>query len=90
MNKEGRRILSYTFCGSTAYAAPEVIQGIPYNPMMYDVWSLGCVLYIMMTGKMPFDSSNIQKMVACQMKKCFKYPTSFTIIKPIKVSKNKY
>ncbi|GBN96943.1 Testis-specific serine/threonine-protein kinase 1, partial [Araneus ventricosus] len=64
-----RRRLSETFCGSTAYAAPEVLQGLPYNPMMYDVWSMGCVLYIMTTGMMPFDDSHIRKMVQLQLKR---------------------
>lgn len=43
-----------------------IVQGAPYNPKMYDVWSLGCVLYIMITGQMPFDDSNIKKMLKFQ------------------------
>ncbi|GFY61867.1 hypothetical protein TNIN_479941, partial [Trichonephila inaurata madagascariensis] len=75
----GRRKLSETFCGSTAYAAPEVLQGLAYNPMMYDVWSLGCVLYIMTTGMMPFDDSHIRKMVTNQLKRHIKFPSNFQI-----------
>ncbi|XP_054286477.1 testis-specific serine/threonine-protein kinase 1-like [Macrosteles quadrilineatus] len=67
----GSRILSDTFCGSAAYAAPEILQGTPYNPKMYDVWSLGCVLYIMLTGVMPFDDSNITLMLQTQQQKRF-------------------
>ncbi|PRD35182.1 UNVERIFIED_CONTAM: Testis-specific serine/threonine-protein kinase 1 [Trichonephila clavipes] len=81
----GRRKLSETFCGSTAYAAPEVLQGLAYNPMMYDVWSLGCVLYIMTTGMMPFDDSHIRKMVTNQLKRHIKFPSNFQISHHLKV-----
>ncbi|XP_012697071.1 testis-specific serine/threonine-protein kinase 1-like [Clupea harengus] len=62
----GDMVLSKTFCGSTAYAAPEVLQGTPYNPKMYDVWSMGVVLFIMVCGSMPFDDSNVRKMLKAQ------------------------
>jgi len=58
--------LSSTFCGSAAYAAPEILQGIPYTGKCYDVWSLGVILYIMVGGSMPYDDSNIKKMIRYQ------------------------
>ncbi|XP_019639168.1 PREDICTED: testis-specific serine/threonine-protein kinase 2-like [Branchiostoma belcheri] len=68
--------LSRTFCGSAAYAAPEVLQGIPYLAELYDVWSLGVILYIMACGSMPFDDSNIKKMIKVQLEKKYGFPRS--------------
>ncbi|XP_068127691.1 testis-specific serine/threonine-protein kinase 1-like [Hyperolius riggenbachi] len=62
----GKVILSNTFCGSAVYASPEVLQGIPYNPKIHDVWSLGVILYIMVTCAMPYDDSNIKRMLRQQ------------------------
>ncbi|XP_064632541.1 testis-specific serine/threonine-protein kinase 1-like [Lineus longissimus] len=71
----GKRILSKTFCGSAAYAAPEVLQGTPYNPKMYDVWSMGCILYIMVCGSMPYDDTNVKKMLKTQLEHKVGFPS---------------
>ncbi|XP_071978911.1 testis-specific serine/threonine-protein kinase 2 [Engystomops pustulosus] len=73
-DSNGKMVLSKTFCGSAAYASPEVLQGIPYEPKLYDVWSLGVILYIMVSGTMPYDDSNIKKMLRVQKQHHIDFP----------------
>ncbi|TSM12578.1 Testis-specific serine/threonine-protein kinase 1 [Bagarius yarrelli] len=71
---DGQMVLSDTFCGSSAYASPELLQSIPHNPKVNDVWSMGVVLFIMLTGAMPYDESNIRKMLETQKKHVINFP----------------
>jgi len=65
---------SRTFCGSAAYAAPEIIKGEAYQLRNHDMWSLGVILFIMACGTMPYDDSNIRKMLKDQLHKRLRYP----------------
>ncbi|XP_033112214.1 testis-specific serine/threonine-protein kinase 1-like [Anneissia japonica] len=76
--------LSKTFCGSAAYAAPEVLQGIPYQPKAYDVWSMGVILYIMICGSMPYDDSNIKRMIKDQTEKKLGFSSKLKLSKESK------
>ncbi len=51
-----------TACGSPCYAAPEMILGEKYSAYKVDIWSSGVVLYTMLTGHLPFDAPQIQKL----------------------------
>jgi eukaryotic-like serine/threonine-protein kinase len=42
--------------GTTAYAAPEAIEGGPVDHRT-DIYSLGCALYRMLTGRTPYNGS---------------------------------
>ena len=44
----------YKFCGSPQYAAPEIFKGIPYSGPEIDVWSVGVLLFALVTGAFPF------------------------------------
>jgi len=43
--------------GTLSYASPEVIQRKPYSEKA-DLWSLGCILYALATGKAAFPGDN--------------------------------
>ncbi|ODQ56656.1 hypothetical protein WICANDRAFT_98271, partial [Wickerhamomyces anomalus NRRL Y-366-8] len=53
-----------TFCGTLAYVAPEVIDGRlskitdsnKYSSLV-DMWSLGCLVYVILTAHLPFSGS---------------------------------
>ena len=59
-----------TFCGTLAYIAPELLQDIanrnqlrprymrPEYTTQVDMWSLGCLVYVIMTGHLPFSASS--------------------------------
>lgn len=52
-----------TFCGSTCYAAPEILKHIEYDAFASDIWSLGIVLYAMLTKSLPFDDESAPRLI---------------------------
>jgi serine/threonine protein kinase len=43
--------------GSHDYVAPEVFDGVAYYGKKADMWSLGCIMFVMIFGFLPFGSS---------------------------------
>ena len=52
-----------SYVQSRAYRAPEVVLGCPYSPKV-DLWSLGCILMELFTGKLLFDNRSVQALLA--------------------------
>uniref|UniRef100_A0A6B2L9I5 Protein kinase domain-containing protein n=1 Tax=Arcella intermedia TaxID=1963864 RepID=A0A6B2L9I5_9EUKA len=55
-----------TFCGTPEYLAPEVLEGKYYNKSV-DWWSVGTLIFEMLTGLPPFYSEDVQKMYNMKM-----------------------
>ncbi|KAI3447719.1 hypothetical protein Pfo_004384 [Paulownia fortunei] len=51
------RGLAETLCGSPLYMAPEIMQLQKYDAKA-DLWSVGAILFQLVTGKTPFTGSN--------------------------------
>ena len=73
-----------TMCGSLHYASPEMIMGEAYNGEASDVWSLGVMLYVMITGKLPFDGCNNDEVCNKIVNVVYKFPMDVKVSKECK------
>lgn len=58
VSKVAEKGLGYTQTGTPYYASPEVWRDEPYDSKS-DIWSLGCVLFEMVTLKPPFRAEDM-------------------------------
>lgn len=64
---QGNGTFMKTFCGTLAYVAPEVIENRDVDEFedpnkneyssLVDMWSMGCLVYVILTGHLPFSGS---------------------------------
>ncbi|KAF3087310.1 Cell cycle serine/threonine-protein kinase cdc5/MSD2 [Orbilia oligospora] len=66
-----------TICGTPNYIAPEVLFGKEEgHSFEVDLWSLGIILYAMLIGKPPFQSSDVKEIYQKIKVATFSYPNN--------------
>ena len=78
VSKVAKKGLGYTQTGTPYYASPEVWKDQPYDAKS-DIWSLGCVLYEMVTLKPPFRAEDMASLYKKVLKGIYpKIPGEFS------------
>jgi len=49
-----------TICGTPNYIAPEILEAKQGHSYEVDVWSLGVIIYTLIIGKPPFETSDVK------------------------------
>lgn len=58
------------------FRAPEINLNLPFNPQTADIFSLGVILFVMLNGMFPFNSSDINELVEDQNNQRFSFRAS--------------
>ncbi|GKU00063.1 unnamed protein product [Fusarium langsethiae] len=64
-----------TACGSPHYAAPELLKNRQYRGDKADIWSMGVILFAMLTATLPFDDPDLRVMMARTKKGQYEMPS---------------
>uniref|UniRef100_A0A671NMC2 Serine/threonine-protein kinase PLK n=1 Tax=Sinocyclocheilus anshuiensis TaxID=1608454 RepID=A0A671NMC2_9TELE len=66
-----------TICGTPNYLSPEVLNKQGHG-CESDVWALGCVMYTMLLGRPPFETTNLKETYRCIREARYSMPSSLS------------
>ncbi|XP_028828413.1 serine/threonine-protein kinase PLK2-like [Denticeps clupeoides] len=66
-----------TICGTPNYLSPEVLNKQGHG-CESDVWALGCVMYTMLLGRPPFETTNLKETYRCIRDAYYTMPSSLS------------
>ncbi|NXE28577.1 PLK2 kinase, partial [Ardeotis kori] len=64
-----------TICGTPNYLSPEVLNKQGHG-CESDIWALGCVMYTMLLGRPPFETTNLKETYRCIREARYSLPSS--------------
>ena len=84
--EQAHTLFNNNILGTPNYMSPEQANGKPVNALT-DVYSLGTVMYEMLTGQKPFQSQDVDKLLQQIVNKVAKYPSEISPSIPDSLSK---
>ncbi|BBB60379.1 hypothetical protein UNDKW_2106 [Undibacterium sp. KW1] len=84
--EQAHTLFNNNILGTPNYMSPEQANGKPVNALT-DVYSLGTVMYEMLTGQKPFQSQDVDKLLQQIVNKVAKYPSEIRPSIPDSLSK---
>jgi polo-like kinase 1 len=68
-----------TICGTPNYIAPEILDGKCGHSYEVDTWSLGVIIYTLLIGKPPFETSDVKTTYRKIRMNSYQFPSHVTI-----------
>ena len=73
-----------SLCGTPNYMAPEILEGKTGHSFEVDIWSIGIIIYILLIGKPPFETTSAKETLKRIRMKNYSFPQNGIISEPAK------
>uniref|UniRef100_A0A7S4DIL4 Serine/threonine-protein kinase PLK n=1 Tax=Lotharella globosa TaxID=91324 RepID=A0A7S4DIL4_9EUKA len=70
-----------TICGTPNYIAPEILDARKGHSFEVDIWAIGVIMYTMLVGRPPFETSSIKATYKRIRSSAYKFPENVAISK---------